>query len=172
MTPPNDAHSRRSSEGSPAPQGSAAPRLRRTAWLGLRPAEWALVAAIVVAVLLTGIVDSNHSYFRLPWQSLTDILRNTALLGIFALGATVVIIAGGIDLSSGSMIALSGTIAATTMLALASMPAPSMAPGSASASGTPSGPTRSGSSRCFAAAEASRSSTSAASGFYGTNRGS
>jgi ribose/xylose/arabinose/galactoside ABC-type transport system permease subunit len=77
------------------------------------------VAAIVVAVLLTGVVDSNHSYFRLPWQSLTDILRNTALLGIFALGATVVIIAGGIDLSSGSMIALSGTIAATAMLALA-----------------------------------------------------
>jgi ribose/xylose/arabinose/galactoside ABC-type transport system permease subunit len=119
MTPPNDANSRRSSEGSPAPQGSAAPRLRRTAWLGLRSAEWALVAAIVVAVLLTGVVDSNHSYFRLPWQSLTDILRNTALLGIFALGATVVIIAGGIDLSSGSMIALSGTIAATAMLALA-----------------------------------------------------
>ena len=32
-------------------------------------------------------------------------LRNTVLLGIIALGAAVVIIAGGIDLSSGSMVA-------------------------------------------------------------------
>lgn len=77
------------------------------------------MAAIVVAVLLTGVVDSNHNYFKAPVQSLTDIARNTALLGIFALGATVVIIAGGIDLSAGSMIALSGTVCATTMLALA-----------------------------------------------------
>jgi ribose/xylose/arabinose/galactoside ABC-type transport system permease subunit len=120
MTPPNAPRSAPTSEVATAtPAGGAAPRLRRSTRFGLRPAEWALVAAIVVAVLLTGLVDSNHSYFRLPWQSLTDILRNTALLGIFALGATVVIIAGGIDLSSGSMIALSGTIAATTMLALA-----------------------------------------------------
>ena len=120
MTPPNAPRSAPPAEvATAAPAGGSVPRLRRSTRFGLRPAEWALVAAIVVAVLLTGLVDSNHSYFRLPWQSLTDILRNTALLGIFALGATVVIIAGGIDLSSGSMIALSGTIAATTMLALA-----------------------------------------------------
>jgi len=104
---------------SSAPGSSVAERLSRTNRPSLRSGEWALVAAIIAAVLLTGIVDSNHSYFKLPLQSLTDIARNTALLGIFALGATVVIIAGGIDLSSGSMIALSGTVCATTMLALA-----------------------------------------------------
>jgi ribose/xylose/arabinose/galactoside ABC-type transport system permease subunit len=82
----------------------------------LRPAEWALVLAIVVAVVLTALVDANHSYWFQPYASLRDIARNTALLGIFALGATVVIIAGGIDLSSGSMIALSGTVCAATML--------------------------------------------------------
>jgi ribose/xylose/arabinose/galactoside ABC-type transport system permease subunit len=82
----------------------------------LRPAEWALVLAIVVAVALTALVDANHSYWFQPYASLRDIARNTALLGIFALGATVVIIAGGIDLSSGSMIALSGTVCAATML--------------------------------------------------------
>jgi ribose/xylose/arabinose/galactoside ABC-type transport system permease subunit len=82
----------------------------------LRPAEWALVAAIVLAVVLTAFVDANHSYWFQPYASLRDIARNTALLGIFALGATVVIIAGGIDLSSGSMIALSGTVCAATML--------------------------------------------------------
>jgi ribose/xylose/arabinose/galactoside ABC-type transport system permease subunit len=82
----------------------------------LRPAEWALVLAIVLAVVLTALVDANHSYWFQPSTSLRDIARNTALLGIFALGATVVIIAGGIDLSSGSMIALSGTVCAATML--------------------------------------------------------
>ena len=90
---------------------------RRGSWL-LRPGEWTLVLAIVVAIAVTAAVDANHSYFFRPLESLRDIARNTALLGIFALGATVVIIAGGIDLSAGSMIALSGTICATTMLAL------------------------------------------------------
>lgn len=90
----------------------------RSSWL-LRPAEWALVLAILAAIVLTAIVDANHSYWFRPLDSLRDIARNTALLGIFALGATVVIIAGGIDLSAGSMIALSGTVAATTMLAIA-----------------------------------------------------
>jgi len=90
----------------------------RSPWL-LRPGEWALVIAIVLAVGLTAVADANHSYWFRPLESLRDILRNVALLGIFALGATVVIIAGGIDLSAGSMIALSGTVCATTMLALA-----------------------------------------------------
>jgi ribose/xylose/arabinose/galactoside ABC-type transport system permease subunit len=40
-------------------------------------------------------------------------------LTLLSVLTTVVIIAGGIDLSAGSMIALSGTICATTMLALA-----------------------------------------------------
>jgi ribose/xylose/arabinose/galactoside ABC-type transport system permease subunit len=84
----------------------------------LRPNEWALVLAILAAVLLTTLVDANHSYWFRPLESLRDILRNTALLGIFALGATVVIIAGGIDLSAGSMIALSSTVCATAMLAI------------------------------------------------------
>lgn len=85
----------------------------------LRQSEWSLLLAIVAAVAITAVIDSNHSYYERPYESLRDIARNTAMLGIFSLGAAVVIIAGGIDLSSGSMIALSGTVCATTMLALA-----------------------------------------------------
>jgi len=85
----------------------------------LSPGEWTLLAAILAAVVVTAVVDGNHSYWYRPLESLRDIARNAALLGIFALGSTVVIIAGGIDLSAGSMIALSGTVCATTMLALA-----------------------------------------------------
>lgn len=81
--------------------------------------ELALFGAIVVAALLTTAVDNNHSYYMRPGESLRDIARNVAMLGIFALGATVVIIAGGIDLSSGSTIAFCGTVCAALMLVLA-----------------------------------------------------
>ena len=91
-------------------------KLRR--WLSSQN-EWSLLVAIVVALVFTAIVDTNHTYFFRPLESLRDIARNSAMLGIFALGAAVVIIAGGIDLSSGSMIALSGTVCSVTMLALA-----------------------------------------------------
>ena len=81
--------------------------------------EWSLLVAIVLAIFFTALVDTNHTYFFRPLESLRDIARNSAMLGIFSLGAAVVIIAGGIDLSSGSMIALSGTVCSVTMLALA-----------------------------------------------------
>jgi ribose/xylose/arabinose/galactoside ABC-type transport system permease subunit len=81
--------------------------------------EWALLLAIAVVVLLTTGLDEQHNYWRHPELSITDILRHTALLGIFSLGAAIVIIAGGIDLSSGSVIAFSGTICATLLVLLA-----------------------------------------------------
>jgi ribose/xylose/arabinose/galactoside ABC-type transport system permease subunit len=87
--------------------------------LPLRFNELALAAAILVVVVVTATVDSNHSYLTQPGTSFKDIARNVALLGIFALGAAVVIIAGGIDLSAGSVIAFSGTVCASTMMALA-----------------------------------------------------
>jgi ribose/xylose/arabinose/galactoside ABC-type transport system permease subunit len=85
----------------------------------LRRTEWALLLAIVVVVLLAALLDEQHDYLRLPRESAVNILRQTAMLGIFALGAAVVIIAGGIDLSSGSVIAFSGTVCAAIMVLLA-----------------------------------------------------
>jgi len=70
-------------------------------------------------VVLTAILDSQHNYWFDPRQSLINILRQTAMLGIFALGAAIVIISGGIDLSMGSVIAFSGSICATLMVCLA-----------------------------------------------------
>jgi ribose/xylose/arabinose/galactoside ABC-type transport system permease subunit len=81
--------------------------------------ESVLLLAIFVVIILTTLVDSQHSYWNNPGDSVVDIMRQTALLGIFTLGAAIVIISGGIDLSSGSMIAFSGTICATIMLVLA-----------------------------------------------------
>jgi ribose/xylose/arabinose/galactoside ABC-type transport system permease subunit len=85
----------------------------------LQRTEWGLVLAIVVVVLLAGSIDSQHTYFANPRPSAVDILRQTALLGIFTLGTAIVIVAGGIDLSSGSVIAFSGSICATILVLLA-----------------------------------------------------
>jgi ribose/xylose/arabinose/galactoside ABC-type transport system permease subunit len=78
--------------------------------------EFGLLIAIVVVVLVTTFF--SDSYRKLPLQNAQEILRQTALLGIFSLGAAVVIISGGIDLSSGSVIAFSSCICADIFLAL------------------------------------------------------
>jgi ribose/xylose/arabinose/galactoside ABC-type transport system permease subunit len=85
----------------------------------LQSTEGGLLLAIVVVVLLTAVLDENHNYLDDPKTSAIDIIRQTSLLGIFALGAAIVIISGGIDLSSGSVIAFSGTVCATLMFMLA-----------------------------------------------------
>jgi ribose/xylose/arabinose/galactoside ABC-type transport system permease subunit len=96
------------------------PRPRgRLGWLPFRFHELALVVAVVVVVILTTLLDSNHSYWQDPGENFANIARSTAMLGIFSLGAAVVIIAGGIDLSAGSMIAFSGTSCASLMVLMA-----------------------------------------------------
>jgi ribose/xylose/arabinose/galactoside ABC-type transport system permease subunit len=85
----------------------------------LQRTELGLLLAIVVVIALTMVVDTRHNYWNNPRDSGVEILRQTAMLGIFTLGAAMVIIAGGIDLSSGSVIALSGSVCATLMLLLA-----------------------------------------------------
>jgi ribose/xylose/arabinose/galactoside ABC-type transport system permease subunit len=98
-----------------------------------RRSEWGLLLAILAVVVLTAVLDDRHIYWNelkallaggsQPWYeripSAINIVRQTAYLGIFALGAAIVIIAGGIDLSSGSMIAFSGSMCATIMVLLA-----------------------------------------------------
>ncbi len=91
-----------------------------------RPGQWALplnelalVLAIVLVFVATGLADRNHTYFTNFQASFVIILRNTVLLGIIALGAAVVIIAGGIDLSAGSMVAFSATTCALILVLFA-----------------------------------------------------
>lgn len=51
-------------------------------------------------------------------ENILNVLSRSSVNGIMAVGMTAVIISGGIDLSVGSMLALSGMIGAYTMLAL------------------------------------------------------
>jgi ribose/xylose/arabinose/galactoside ABC-type transport system permease subunit len=94
--------------------------LRQNRFFGLfRQTESGLFLAILVVTVLTTLLDSRHNYWNNPKDSAVDILRQTSMLGIFALGAAIVIIAGGIDLSCGSVIAFSGGMCATLMVLLA-----------------------------------------------------
>lgn len=79
----------------------------QTLWCRSRN-EFGLLFAILVVIAFT--TFASPSYRDKPAQNAHEILRQTALLGIFALGAATVIISGGIDLSSGSVIAFSATI--------------------------------------------------------------
>ena len=81
--------------------------------------EFALLAAVLVVLVLTTILDKNHNYLTQWKLSTIDLTRQASLLALYALGAAVVVIAGGIDLSTGSVIAFSGTICATLLLILA-----------------------------------------------------
>jgi ribose/xylose/arabinose/galactoside ABC-type transport system permease subunit len=109
-----------SSDLHPTAQVVAAPLLPRPAGRFPLPLnEVALVVAIALVFVLTGLVDRNHTYFKSFDASFVIILRNTVLLGIIALGAAVVIIAGGIDLSAGSMVAFSATTCALILVLFA-----------------------------------------------------
>jgi ribose/xylose/arabinose/galactoside ABC-type transport system permease subunit len=78
--------------------------------------ETKLALTILLVVVLTALADNQHNYWHDPWTSAHQIARESVMLGIFALGSAVVIISGGIDLSTGSMIAFSASVCAIIML--------------------------------------------------------
>ena len=67
-----------------------------------------LIALILVCVALT----LSNEYF-LTTRNLVNVLRQTSINGILAIGLTFVILARGIDLSVGSVVALAGVVAAS-----------------------------------------------------------
>jgi ribose/xylose/arabinose/galactoside ABC-type transport system permease subunit len=72
--------------------------------------ELGLAVAVLIVVAITAALSDTYHSAAGRTETARIILREAAMLGIFALGAAVVIIAGGIDLSAGSIIAFSGTI--------------------------------------------------------------
>lgn len=63
----------------------------------------ALVLLVIVSVILRGTTFLSS-------RNIINILRNNSIIGIVALGMTMIIIIGGIDLSVGSQLALTGLI--------------------------------------------------------------
>ena len=90
-------------------EAAASPRVRPTsARRSLR--EAGVFAALVVLCALIA-ASGARSAFLSP-GNLQNLSRQIALLGVFAIGEAIVIIAGGIDLSVGSVIGISGMVCA------------------------------------------------------------
>ena len=70
---------------------------------------------IVLAVVLLFVALSFASPVFLTARNLLNIADQQAAIGIIACAGTLVLIAGGLDLSTGAVFALSGIIAATTV---------------------------------------------------------
>ena len=73
--------------------------------------EWGLVAGILAVLALIYVLGpastpSSRTYSR------QTLIHRVALFGVLAVGAALVIIAGGIDLSTGAVVALSSVVSA------------------------------------------------------------
>ncbi len=86
---------------------------KQTTWLGNVLASqtfWVLVALLIACAYLAMASDA----FLTP-RNLFNITRNVTFVAIIALGMTVVIISGGIDLSVGSVLCLCSMVVAVVM---------------------------------------------------------
>lgn len=81
-------------------------------WLGrlARTREFGVVVVLVALILVISSTEKGEAF--LGPISLQNLSRQIALLGIFAIGQAVVIIAGGIDLSVGTLIGFTGVLCA------------------------------------------------------------
>src|SRR5205807_217918 len=69
------------------------------------------VVVVVIAVCIYMLFSKYRPEFYSS-RNFQNMLRNVSMLAIFAIGETIVIISGGIDLSLGSLIAFTGMIVA------------------------------------------------------------
>jgi ribose/xylose/arabinose/galactoside ABC-type transport system permease subunit len=86
-----------------AKRGGAIPEL-------FRAPEWGLVAGIAAVLGVIYSLDKSGAFFS--DYSRQTLLHQAALFGVLSVGAAIVIIAGGIDLSVGSVVALSSIVSA------------------------------------------------------------
>jgi len=80
------------------------------AWLVSQQTFWVSMAALVAFVVLSFASDVFATQ-----QNLFNVTRNFAFVAIIAIGMTAVIISGGIDLSVGAVLVLSGMVIGMTM---------------------------------------------------------
>lgn len=92
---------------------------RRACWdkCMRHPAVFPLLGFIVLFVLMVFLSDSF-----LTFNNMTNVARQVSINAIIAVGMTCAILTGGIDLSVGSVMALSGTVAAGLMITGVPMP--------------------------------------------------
>ncbi|HHU88059.1 MAG: ABC transporter permease [Sphaerochaetaceae bacterium] len=75
--------------------------------------QFAAFASLILMVILFSILSP---YF-FSYDNLITVIKQTSVVGIIAIGVTFVIITGGIDLSLGSLVAVSGVVAGFVLAA-------------------------------------------------------
>jgi ribose transport system permease protein len=95
--------------GAAAETAASAGALRR--FLAARESSVIVVLALICTALFFS--SARSSFYSV--QNVQNLLLNIALLSTFAIGETIVIITGGIDLSLGSLIAFSGMVLALSV---------------------------------------------------------
>ena len=68
--------------------------------------EYSIIVITVVIFVVSGLIAPRF----LTTGNVLLVLRHSAIIGVIALGMTFVIITGGIDLSAGHVVAMSGTV--------------------------------------------------------------
>ncbi|MBY0502369.1 MAG: ABC transporter permease [Bryobacteraceae bacterium] len=80
----------------------------------MRTSLWQrLLPFLTLIALFIGLIIATPNFFTST--NLSSVVRQTAVINIMALGMTMVIITGGIDLSVGSILALAGCLGTMTM---------------------------------------------------------
>jgi len=77
--------------------------------------EWGLVAGLLAVLAVIYVLDRDRVFFGA--YNIRPLLHRVALFGVLAIGAAVVIISGGIDLSTGAVVALSSVVSAKLLTA-------------------------------------------------------
>src|SRR6266851_2011476 len=85
-------------------------RFPLVSWLTSRQAFWVLLAVLVACVFLSFATNSFATS-----NNLFNVTRNFTFVAVVALGMTIVIITGGVDLSVGSVLCLCSMILAVVM---------------------------------------------------------
>lgn len=88
-------------------------RASDTIWRIFKAPEWGLAAGILGILAVIYFLDRDQAFFKS--YSLQTLFHRVALFGVLAIGAALVIIAGGIDLSTGAVVAISAVISAKLM---------------------------------------------------------
>jgi inositol transport system permease protein len=80
----------------------------RTHWRELFAGRLGIVVTLVVLAGVLAVLNPNF----LSAANLTNVIRQVSINGILAVGVTVVLLTGGVDLSLGSVVAVTGVVAA------------------------------------------------------------
>ncbi len=96
------------------PDNEAILMKRRRRGLALDTGAMQKLAAFASLILLMIFFSFASPYF-FGWENIITVIKQTAVIGIIAIGVTFVIITAGIDLSLGSVVAVAGVTAAMVL---------------------------------------------------------